>query len=86
MVVDEVLSARISMDELDRLVAIKAAAQAYVVSVNGDPEKDIWDTGSGEYEEGAEKTSSDWAWKAYDDRKQAAFDGLRAALGQTPED
>jgi hypothetical protein len=70
---------------VELLLAIKAAAQKYVNSVHGEPEKDIWDTENGEYEDGAEKTTSDWAWKAYDDRKQAAFDDLRAALDQTPE-
>jgi hypothetical protein len=85
MIGNDILDALIPMDELDSLLAIKAAAQTYVESVNGDPEKDIWDTENGEYREGAEKTTSDWAWKAYDDRKQAAFDALRAALGHVVE-
>lgn len=66
--------------ENDRL---RAAITAYVCSVNGEPEKDIWDTEDGTPSEGADRSSSDWAWKEYDDRKQAAFDALVAALERT---
>jgi hypothetical protein len=59
--------------ELIRLRAIEAAARRYVVSVSGGPEDDIWDT-----EDGME---ADFAWKAYDDEKQNAFDALRSVLG-----
>lgn len=72
-------------DELEALEKIKKAAQAYVDRVSGDPEQDIWDTEDGKPAEGAQRTSSDWAWKAYDDAKQKAFDDLRAALGEAVE-
>lgn len=68
-------------NDLDQLLAVRNAARAYVDSVSGDPERDIWDTEDGKFQEGAQRTSSDWAWKAYDDAKQKAFDNLRAALG-----
>ena len=62
---------------------LRAAIAAYVGSVNGEPEKDIWDTEDGKPSEGADRTSSDWAWKEYDDKKQAAFDALESALERT---
>jgi hypothetical protein len=67
--------------ELIRLRAIEAAARRYVVSVSGGPEDDIWDTEDGMEAEGASRVASDFAWKAYDDEKQNAFDALRSVLG-----
>lgn len=66
--------------ELIRLRAIEAAAKRYVSSVSGGPENDIWDTETGKFEEGAERVASDFAWKAYDDEKQNAFDALASTL------
>lgn len=63
---------------------VVAAAQRYVDAVNGQPEKDCWDTEDGKPDDGAERFASDWAWKAYDDKKQQAFDALCAALS-TPK-
>lgn len=64
----------------DSLRVIRDAAAAYVTSVNGEPEKDCWDTEDGKEAPGAERFASDWSWKAYDDAKQKAFDALRAAI------
>lgn len=86
MIGNDIHNIHVPLDELDALEAIKKAAQAYVDRVNGDPEQDIWDTEDGKFAEGAQRTSSDWAWKAYDDAKQKAFDDLRAALGEAAED
>jgi len=63
-----------------KLQAIKVAASAYVASVNGEPEKDCWDTEDGKEAPGALRFASDWAWQEYDIKKQKAFDDLRAAL------
>ncbi len=65
------------------LRAIADAAQAYVESVNGEPEKDCWDTEDGKEAPGAHRFASDWAWQEYDVKKQKAFDALRAALATT---
>lgn len=62
------------------LRAIADAAQAYVESVNGEPQKDCWDTEDGKEATGAERFASDWAWQEYDAKKQKAFDALRASL------
>lgn len=70
--------------ELTRLRAIEAAAKRYVASVSGGPEDDIWDTEDGKFVEGAERVASDFAWKAYDDEKQLAFDVLSATVGSDP--
>lgn len=59
------------------------AAAAYVASVEHEPEKDCWDTESGEYEEGAEKFASDWSWREHDNAKQKAFENLCAVLAST---
>jgi hypothetical protein len=67
-------------EEIARLRAIEAAAKRYVASVNGGPEDDIWDTEDGKFQEGALRVASDFAWKAYDNEKQNAFDALAAAL------
>lgn len=74
-------------EELARLRAVEAAAKRYIGSVNGGPADDIWDTEDGKFQEGAERTTSDFAWKAYDDEKQKAFDDLAALLAteQTPD-
>lgn len=64
----------------NRLRGIENAARAYVASVNGEPEKDCWDTEDGKEAPGAQRFASDWSWEAYDDKKQKAFDDLRAAL------
>lgn len=66
--------------EIERLRAIANAAEAYIASVNGEPEKDCWDTEDGKEAPGAERFASDWAWQEYDAKKQKAFDDLLAAL------
>lgn len=58
------------------------AARRYVDAVNGEPEKDCWDTEDGKEAPGAARFASDWAWQEYDAKKQAAFDALRAALSR----
>lgn len=65
---------------VSHLRAIADAAQAYVDAVNGEPEKDCWDTEDGKEAPGALRFASDWAWQEYDVRKQKAFDALRASL------
>ena len=69
-------------DPITPLRAIANAAQAYVESVNGEPEKDCWDTEDGKEAPGAERFASDWAWQEYDAKKQKAFDSLVAALAK----
>lgn len=64
---------------------LREAAQAYVDAVNGEPEKDCWDTEDGMEAPGAEKFASDWSWEAYDDKKQKAFDALRATLASVAD-
>lgn len=63
-----------------RCEELEAAASAYVASVNGEPEKDCWDTEDGKEAPGAERFASDWSWQEYDAKKQKAFDELRAVL------
>jgi len=72
-------------ESVDRLRAIETAAMAYVASVHGEPEKDWWDTEDGKEAPGADRFASDWAWKEYDDKKQKAFDDLRALLASPTE-
>lgn len=67
----------------NHLQAIANAAQAYVESVDREPEKDCWDTEDGKEAPGALRFASDWAWQEYDVKKQKAFDDLRAALAIT---
>lgn len=69
-----------AISEIEKLKAVEIAAAQYISSVNGEPEKDCWDTEDGKEAPGAERFASDWAWKAYDDKKQKAFDALADAL------
>lgn len=71
--------------EFAQLRTIKKAAIAYVDAVNGEPEKDCWDTPDGKEAPGADRFASDWSWREYDAKKQKAFDALRQALGDTDE-
>lgn len=68
------------------LRAIAKAAREYVDAVNGEPEKDCWDTEDGKEAPRAEKFASDWAWQQYDDAKQKAFDNLCATIGALSEE
>jgi hypothetical protein len=72
-------------ESVDRLRAIETAAMAYVESVHGEPEKDCWDTEDGKEAPGANRFASDWSWKAYDDKKQKAFEDLCATLSTASE-
>lgn len=69
----------------NHLQAIARAAQVYVESVDGMPEKDCWDTEDGKEAPGALRFASDLAWQEYDVKKQKAFDDLRAALDTTED-
>lgn len=64
----------------ENLRGIQTAAINYIAAVNGEPEKDGWDTEDGKEAPGAERFASDWSWREYDVKKQKAFDDLRAAV------
>lgn len=56
------------------------AAREYFAALESQPEKDCWDTESGEEEPGAEKFASDWSWQDHHAKIIDARNKLRAAL------
>jgi hypothetical protein len=63
---------------------LRAAVAAYFAAFDAEPEKDCWDTETGEEEPGAQKFSSDWAHNDHMDAVLAARETLRQALAATP--
>lgn len=70
----------VELDHGGRMRAVVEAAQAYIVSLNEEPEKGHWDTPSGNAEPGAEWVVADPSWKAADGPTQKALDALRDAV------
>lgn len=65
----------------DTLDELTAAVRAYVEHHKTEPEKDIWDTESGEYEPGAEGCSSDWAHWEHSFERNRRFNVLAKLVG-----
>jgi len=68
-----------------RLANLEERANAFFDANDAEPEKDCWDTETGEEEPGAQKFASDWSWSDYHERVQKARDALRAAHRAKPE-
>jgi len=64
--------------------SVREAAVAYLAARDAEPEKDCWDTETGEEEPGASKFASDWAWSDYHDKANAALQALRDAISAHP--
>lgn len=60
--------------------SLKIAVAAYLTAIDAEPEKDIWDTWDGKHVDGADKTSSDFAWAAHGQKIEASLAALRVAL------
>jgi hypothetical protein len=64
--------------------ALAEAVTAYLAAWDAEPEKDCWDTETGEEEPGAQKFASDWSWADRNDAVLAAREKLRKALASLP--
>jgi len=69
---------------VEPVTGVIAAARAFFEAFEQEPEKDCWDTETGEPEEGAQRFASDWSWADYHERVQKARDNLRAAVFAPP--
>jgi len=63
---------------------LREALEAYLTALDAEPEKDCWDTETGEEEPGAHKFASDWAWSDWHEAKDAALMNLRAVFAAAP--